>query len=348
MNISKENTNPLSAVLTMKIEKSDYEERVSNELKKYRQKADVKGFRKGMVPLGIVKKMYGTPILVEEINKLVSENLTKYLIEEKVDILGEPLPSRDEQKAIDWDTQEEFEFSFDLGLSPQFDLNPGESDQLPYYIIKVNDDMIKEQTNYYAKGSGKFVEVDIVSEESMIKADITELDSEGNILADGITTSDASVYAKMIKDEEIQKQFIGANKKEILTVDVKKAFPNDADLAGMLKIEKEKVAEINNNFQFTLNEISDYVQADVNQELFDKVFGEGVIKSEEEFIEKVKGQIADGLIHESNYKFNLDAKEYLLENCKFDLPVEFLKRWLVEVNEEITEEKIDADWVHFE
>ena len=208
--------------------------------------------------------------------------------------------------------------------------------------------MIKEQTNYYAKGSGKFVEVDIVSEESMIKADITELDSEGNILADGITTSDASVYAKMIKDEEIQKQFIGANKKEILTVDVKKAFPNDADLAGMLKIEKEKVAEINNNFQFTLNEISDYVQADVNQELFDKVFGEGVIKSEEEFIEKVKGQIADGLIHESNYKFNLDAKEYLLENCKFDLPVEFLKRWLVEVNEEITEEKIDADWVHFE
>ena len=348
MNITKEETGKLTALLKINIEKSDYETRVSDELKKYRQKADIKGFRKGMVPIGMIKKMYGTAILVDEINKIVSENLSKYLFENKLNILGEPLPNESSKEVIDWETQEEFEFAFDLGLSPEFELEPGEKDILPYYLIDVDDNMIDEQINYFAKGSGKFVEADIVSEESRIEADVCEVDDNDNIIEDGITVENASIFISVIKDEDSQNQFLGSNISQILTIDLKKAFPSDAEISGMLKISKDKVKELTNRFQITINSISNYVPAEINQEFFDKVFGVSEVNSEEEFRIRIKDQISEGLISESNYKFNIDARKYLIENVVFDLPVDFLKRWLLEVNDDLTEERINNEWSDFE
>ena len=348
MNITKESIDDLNALLKIKLEKSDYEERVNNVLKDYKKKARIDGFRPGKVPFGMINKMYRKPVLVEEINKLVSESITKYLIEEKLNILGEPLPNTDTTSKIDWDNDTDFEFSFDLGLAPDFELSVSAKDKFTRYKIKVDKTLIDKYIDSYASRFGAFKTVDYIEDKEYVKAEITQLNESGEVMEDGININEASLSIEMIKDDKIKTSFIGRQKGDTIDVDLKKAFPNEVDLAALLKTDKSKLEEIKGEFRVTLKEITLYEKAEINQQLFDKVFGEGIINGEEEFIEKIKEEAAKILEQDSEYKLRLDIKDYYLKKFKKDLPVDFLKRWIKLTNEKVTEEQIENEFPMFE
>ncbi len=348
MNITRENIDDLNAVLRITLVKDDYEERVKNVLKDYRRKAHIDGFRPGKVPYGMIDKMYRKPVLIEEINKLVSESVSKYLAEEKVNILGEPLPNREKTTNIDWENDAEFEFSFDLGLAPEFDIAITPKDKFVRYQIKTDKELLEKYIDSYASRYGAFKSAEYIEDKEYVKAEIAELDNEGNELADGVKVEEASLSMDMVKDDKIKATFIGRKKGDSFTVNLKKAFPNETDLAAMLKLDKSRLEDLSDNFSITVREVSIYEKAEVNQELFDKVYGEGKIKSREEFEAKVEEEAAKALEHDSEYKLQLDIKEYYLKKFKKELPVEFLKRWIKITNEKVTEEQIENEFPQFE
>lgn len=348
MNITKENIDKLNAVLCINLEKSDYESRVNEVLKDHRKKARIDGFRPGKVPFGLINKMYGKPVLIEEINKLISETLSKYLVEEKLNILGEPLPHEGDSNPIDWDIDDRFEFKFDLGLAPEIEVPITAKDKIPLYKVKIDDKLIKKYIDSYTQRFGEFVSVDSAQEKDMLKADIHQLDENDLPLEEGISVEEASLSIEMVKDDKIKKQFLAAKKDIELKVDLKKAYPNDSEIAALLKIEKEQVADLSGNFTITVKDISRFQDAEINQEFFDKVFGPGNVKTEEEFRAKVAEEAKKGTLQDSEYRFRIDAKESLSKRIKFDLPQAFLKRWLFAINEgKFTLEQIENDFDSF-
>jgi len=347
MNVTQERIDDLNAILKVKVEQTDYEERVENVLKDYRRKANVPGFRPGKVPAGMIKKMYGKAVLVEEVNKLISESISKYILEEKLNLLGEPLPS-ESQQLIDFDTQKEYEFAFDLGLAPEFELALSKKDKLPYYDILVDEKRTDEAVNNYAQRFGNVQQVDVVEEKEVTRGVVIQLDKDGKELEEGIKVEEATISVEYIKDEATKKMFIGANVNQIITFNPKVAFENETEIASLLKIEKEEVESLEGDFQFTIGEITKFVASEVNQELFDKIYGKDAIKSEEEFRSKLQDEIKVNLNYESDYKLLIDSKEKLVKKYKLVLPDEFLKRWLLATNKDLTEEKIDSDYELFQ
>jgi trigger factor len=348
MNIKKDSIDELNAVLTIKIEKPDYEERVDNILKDYRKKARFDGFRPGKVPQGLVNKMYRKPVLADEINKVLAESLSKFLVDEKLNILGEPLPNADKPVNIDWDHDVDFEFAFDIGLAPELDFTISEKDKIPYYMISVEDTERNKQIDRIASRFGTFRDTDEISENEMIKAEMVEVDTKGNPVENGINVENVSISLEFVKDDKIKKKFSGLKAGDQLVIDVKKAFENETDLAALLKIEKVKLAEINPDFKITIKSVSRFEKAPVNQELFDKAYGKDTIKTEEEFRLKVDEELKSAFERNSDYKFRLDARDYYLNKFKQNLPGDFLKRWLLHTNEgKVTMEQIDKDFDHF-
>lgn len=348
MNIKKDSIDELNAVVTVKIEKSDYEERVENILKDYRKKARIDGFRPGKVPQGLVNKMYRKPVLAEEINKILGESLSRYLVDEKLNILGEPLPSADKPLNIDWDQDQEFEFSFDIGLAPELDIAVSEKDRIPYYRIKVDEEERNKQIDRIRSRFGAFQDATVVTENEMLKADLAEADGKGIPLEGGIRVEEASISLEFIKDEKTKKKFKGCKSGDQIVIDVKKAFENETDLAALLRIDKEKLADTGSDFVVTVKSISRFEKAEVNQELFDKVYGKDQVESQEAFNRKVDEELMATFERSSDYKFRLDAREYYLEKFKKDLPAEFLKRWLLHSNEgKVSPEQIEKDFDHF-
>lgn len=348
MNIKRDSIDELNAVLTIKIEKPDYEERVNNILKDYRRKAKFDGFRPGKVPQGLVNKMYRKPVLAEEINKVLAESLSKYLVDEKLNILGEPLPNESKPLNIDWDRDTEFEFAFDIGLAPEMDVTVNEKDSIPYYNITVDDEEIAKQVDRMANRFGSQKDTAEIVENEMIKADLTELDGNGNVQENGVKVEDGLISLEFIKDADIKGRFKGLKAGGQLTIDVKKAFENEVDLAALLKIEKEKLAGINANFNLVIKSISVFEKAEVNQELFDKAYGKDNVKSEEEFRSKIREELTKAFERNSDYKFRMDAREHLLAKFNKQLPEGFLKRWLLQSNQgKVTQEQIDKDFDHF-
>ena len=285
MNITRENVDDLNAVLKIQVEKADYEGNVEKVLKDYRKKANIRGFRPGMVPIGLVRKMYGRAVQIDEINKVVTDNIQKYLTDEKVEILGDPLPRSDDQEKIDFDTQESFTFSFDLGLAPAFDIKLGKKNKVAFYEIEADEKMKNDYLENYTRRYGKFEKADLSEEKDVLKGKIEAIDQDGNPVSGGIFADDTTLSIDVVKDKKIKKQFIGRSEKDTIDFDLRKAFPNDYEIAGLLKKKKEEVAEINGNVRFTINEISRFRQAEINQELFDRIYGEGMVNSEEEFQE---------------------------------------------------------------
>ena len=348
MNITKENIDDLNAVLKISVEKPDYDGNVEKVLRDYRKKANIKGFRPGMVPIGLIKKMYGKAVQIDEINKLVTENIQKYLTDEKIEILGDPLPRMDDQEKIDFDTRESFTFSFDLGLAPAFEIKLSNKNKVPYYEIAADEKMKNDYLENYTRRYGKFEKADLSEVKDMLKGKIEALDADGNPVADGLHADDTTLSIDIIKNEKIKKHFIGKAEKDIIDFDLRKAFPNDNEIAGLLKKQKDEVKEINGDFRFTINEISRFHPAEINQELFDRIYGEGVVSSEEEFRKKVEEEIIVNLKNESDYKLSLDLKKTALEKTDFMLPEDFLKRWLLKVNEKTTEDQIEKEFGTFE
>lgn len=343
MNIVRKDIDSSNAVLTLSIEKADYAEKVEKTLRDYRKKANVPGFRPGMVPVGLLKKMYGKSIMAEEINKIISDELFGYIRENNINILGEPLPS-DDDKDIDFGTQENFEFSFDLGLAPEFEVELTGKDKVDYYNIAVSEEMIENQVKSYTSRFGKYTQEEEVVEKDMVKGELLEL-ADGKVNEDGHKISDAVLTPAYMKDEEIKAKFVGAKKGDVIVFNPMKAFENEAEISSLLKISKDEAKHITSDFQITIDGITRYVESEVNQELFDKVYGEGAVATEEEFRAKIKASIAENLVQDSEYKFGVDARDMLVK--KFDslvFPDAFLKRWLLATNKNLTAETLEEDF----
>jgi len=347
MNITRENIDDLNAVLKVEISKPDYEEKVETVLRDYRKKANIKGFRPGMVPIGLVKKMYGRAVQIDEINKLVTESIQKYLSDEKVEILGDPLPKLDENEKINFDTQEDFTFSFELGLTPPFEISLSKKNKVNFHEIIIDEKMKNDYLENYTRRYGDLRQAESIEDKDVIKGRIEAVDADGNPVAEGPLAEETSLGIDIIKDEDIKKLFIGKKVSETVDFDIKKAFPNDSEVAGILRKKKEEVENVSGNFRFTINEISRFHPAEVGKELFDRIYGEGVVTSEEEFMNKLEAEIALNLKRESDYKLMLDIKALALEKTEFSLPEEFLKKWLLRVNEKTTQEQIESEFDHF-
>lgn len=341
MNIERRDIDAINANIIINIEKEDYQEKVDKVLRDYRKKSNIPGFRPGMVPLGLIKKMYGKAVLAEEINKLLSEELYNYIQENTIPILGEPMPNETEQKEIDFDNADSFEFVFDIGLAPEFEVSLTKRNKFKFYQINIDDTMIDNQVKSHTGRLGKYEQEDTVEENDMLKGLLVELEN-GEEKPEGMTVTDAVLTPAYIKDETIKALFIGAKKEATIIFNPKIAYEHPAEIASLLKIKQEELGDMDSDFRFTIQGITRYHEAELNQELFDKVYGEGVVKTEAEFKAKIKENIADSLVLDSNYKFGIDARDALLKKFKdLALPDAFLKRWLLHANEQLAPESID-------
>jgi len=339
MNVTRENIDALNATVRIDVVKADYEEKVEKKLREYRRTASIKGFRPGHVPSQMIRKMYGTSVLVDEINTIVSESLSEFIKNEKLDILGDPIPKQDGH-TFEPEKSEEFSFTFELGLAPEFEVSLTKKNKLTRYQIEPDAKMVADYVDNYARRNGEFVMADKSEEKDMLKGTITSHDG-------AVINEEASLSVDMVKDEEIKKDFIGKKGGDSISFDIRKAFPNDYEIAGLLKKQKDEVKELNGIYIITVREVSRFTPAENNQELWDKVYGEGAVSSAEEFEAKVTEEIRVFFGRESEYKLHTDARDLVLEKSQFDLPEEFLKRWLLRVNEKTTAEDIEKDWNHF-
>jgi len=344
MNIVKKDLDQNNAIVTLSIVKADYSEQVDKKLRETRKKANIPGFRPGMVPAGLIKKMYGKQMVAEEINKMVSDSLYNYIRENDVNVLGEPLPNVTEQKVIDFDTQEDFEFVFDLGIAPEFDVELTKKDKVKFYTITVSDEMIENQVKSYTGRYGKYIQEEVVEEKDMLKGELLEM-ADGKVNESGLKVTDATLTAAYMKDDAQKALFVGAKKGDIVTFNPTKAFENETEISSMLKISKEAAKEITSDFQLKIESITRYHESAIDQELFDKVYGEGVVKTEEEFRTKIKENIQENLAADSEYKFGVDAQKMLVEKYNdLAFPDAFLKRWVLSSNENITPETLEEDF----
>ena len=288
MNVSLQNMDKVSALLTVKIEKADYQEQVDKSLKTLRHKAQIPGFRKGMVPASLIKKMYGKSVMAEEVDKVLRDGVYNYIKENKVNMLGEPLPNEEKQQPIDFDAAEEFEFVFDIALAPEFSAEVSTEDKVDYYTIGVSDETIDSQVNMYAQRNGKYEKVDEYQDKDMLKGLLVQLDEEGNANENGIRVEGAVLMPSYMKNDEQKAVFAQAKVNDVLVFNPATAYDGNAvELASLLKIDKDIAKDVKSNFSYQVEEITRFVPGELNQELFDQVFGEGIVKTEEEFRAKI-------------------------------------------------------------
>ncbi len=346
MNISLENVDKVSALLTVKLEKADYQEAVDKSLKTFRKKANLPGFRPGMVPMGLIKKQYGKAILVEEVNKILQNKVYEYIRENKVNMLGEPLPNEDKQKPINFETDEEFEFLFDVALAPEFEADITSKDKIDYYTIEVSDDMVEKQVKMYTQRNGKYEQVDAYQENDMLKGLLAELNADGTVKEEGIQVEGAVLMPSYLKNDEQKAIFANAKKNDVLVFNPDKAYEGQASLiASLLKVDKEKAAEIKADFSFQVEEITRFVDGELNQEIFDQVFGKDTVKTVDEFKAKIKEMLAQQLVSDSDYKFLIDVRDYMTKKIgKLEFPDALLKRIMILNNKEKGEAFVNENY----
>ena len=327
MNITRENIDELNAVVKVAIEKNDYADKVQKILSDYRKTANIPGFRKGHVPMGLVKKQYGKAVLVDEVNKLLQDALNKYLTEEKLDVLGNPLPKA--QDDLNWDA-DDFTFEFELGLAPEFDVKLKGKKAITHYNIVAGDKMIDEQVENIQKQYGKLVAKDEVAEGDEITGTFVNVEKE--------IESTATFGLDKIKGKVNAKKFVGAKVGDSLTLKTKNLFNDDHDLMTYLKVSHDDAHDLNVEVTFTINEVNTRELADLDQELFDKLFGKDAVKSVTELKDKIKEDAERQFVQQADQKLLNDVTEYLVENTKFDLPAEFLQKWMQTAGEEPLDE----------
>ena len=337
MNISLQNVDKVSAVLTVQIEKADYQEKVEKSLKTLRQRVNMPGFRKGMVPMALIKKQYGTSVLVEEVDKLMQEKVGEYIRENNVNMLGTPLPK---ENNVNFEADENFEFSFDIALAPEFNVELSNNDTVDYYDINVTDEMVDQQVKMYTQRTAKYDKVEEYQENDMLKGLLAELDENGNTKEGGLQVEGAVMMPTYMKNDDQKAIFNGAKTNTVLVFNPATAFDNnEAELASLLKIKKEEVANYKGNFSFQIEEITRMIPGDLNQELFDQVLGEGKAHNEEEFRAQIKETIAKQFEADSDYKFLIDVRNYVVNKIgKLEFADELMKRIMLENNKEKGEE----------
>lgn len=335
MKITFDCPDKINGLLTMTIEPADYQEKVEKTLKDYRKKAQVPGFRPGQVPMGLIKRQYGTAVKVDEVNRLMGEKLYEYVRENKIQMLGEPLPS-DKQQPQDFEKEGEMTFVFDIAVAPEFKVALSGKDKIAYYTISVDDKLIDQQVQMYASQGGEFVKAEVFSGNDTITGDLRQLDKKGNTLEDGITTEGGMIMPAYIKDDKQKKLFDGCKPGDIITFNPKKAYPdNDAEVAALLKVKKEDIADVNSDFSFQVTEIRHFQPAEIDQKLFDRVFGEGTVKDEKAFREKIAEQLKAQFVGSSDYKFMQDVRAHLEKKVgKLEFPEALLKRVMLQNNKD--------------
>ncbi|WP_299312310.1 trigger factor [uncultured Aquimarina sp.] len=334
MNISKEQLDDLNAVVTVDIAKADYNDKVENILKDYRKNANIPGFRKGHVPMGLVKKQYGKAVLVDEVNKLLQDALNKYLTEEKLDVLGNPLPK--EQDSFDWDT-DDYSFEFELGLAPKFEIKLNGKKAITNYKIVATDEMIDNQITTIQKQYGKLVPKESAEKDDLING--TFLNEEKEI------ENQTTISLDKIKGKRNSDKFIGSKVGDVLTLKTKGLFSDDNDLMNALKVSQEDVKGLDVEVTFTISEINNQELADLDQDLFDKLYGKDGVKSVTELKEKIKEDAARQFVQQSDQQLLNDVTESVLENTKFDLPTEFLQKWIQTTGEQpLTEDQAKDEY----
>ena len=335
MNITFENADKVNGLLTITVEKEDYQEQVEKTLKNYRKKAQVPGFRPGMVPMGMIKKQYGTAVKVDEVNRLLGDKLMAYIQENKIQMLGEPLPS-EKQEPQDLEQDGPFTFVFDIAVAPEFKAELSGRDKVDYYTIKVDDKLIDDQVAMYASQAGEFVKGEVFGGNDTLTGDLRQLDKKGNTLEGGITTDSGMIMPAYIKDEKQRKLFDGCKPGDIITFNPKKAYPdNDAEIAALLKVDKEQVKDLDSDFSYQVTEVRHFQPAEVNQQLFDRVFGEGTCKDEKEFRQKISDMLKAQLVQNSDYKFLLDVRAHMEKKVgKLEFPEALLKRVMLNNNKD--------------
>ena len=337
MKITKNQSDALNYQVTIDIAADDYAEALKKRLNEYRRRADIKGFRKGMAPMSLIQRMYGDQCLYESVNHLVGEQLDNFIRDEKIRVVGEPLPSED-QPQIEWKVGNDFTFKFDLAQTPELNFEVGEGDKIPYYEINVTEDAKKAMKAQMLQQYGSLQEGKAAGENDYIIADIA---NEGH--------SVEGVYVSIANVAEIARPlFVGKKAGDKFQINVNEAFSNETDRAAMLKVQKEQLANLDPMFTFTVVNVKTYVAAEENQETYDKIFGEGVVTTPEQFEEKVTERIKATHEQDANYRFGADARKYFVEKAGLKLPETFLKRWLIYVNEgKFTAEQVEKEFPGF-
>ena len=333
MNVEKVIIDAVNAQIKITLEKADYQESVNKTLRSYRQKAQIPGFRPGMAPMSLIKKMYEKGVTADELNKTLSDSLFNYIKDNNLNILGEPLPS-ESQEAQDLDGEGPFEFIFDIALAPELNYTLNKKDSIPYYNITVTEEMVDSQVKAYASRGGRYEKVDAFQMGDSIKGNLVEI-SEAE---DAVKVEDALMLPSFFKNDEEKAKFEGAKVGDVITYNPHKANDgNEAELASLLRLPKEVAKDVTSDFTFEIKEINRFVEGELNQELFDQIYGEGAVDSLEAFRAKVK-------VPESDYRFMVDAEEKLVNKLKdVVFPEAFLKRWLLIADNKKTAESIDAD-----
>ncbi|MGL4993563.1 MAG: trigger factor, partial [Bacteroidales bacterium] len=346
MNVLQQNIDSVNAIVKIQVEKADYQERVEKSLRSFRQKANIPGFRKGMAPMGMIRKMYQAGAEGEEINKLVTEALFGHIRENKLELLGEPLPNTTVQKPIDYSSDEAFEFCFDIALAPEININLSAEDCVDYYTIDVNEELVNKQIEMYAQRTGTPGQFEIVEDRDMVKGNVVEIDAEGNAIEGGLTAEGSVIMPSYFKNEEAKAAFLGKKLGDVITfVPQEVTGGNEYELSHILKIEKEEAKNFAGTVSFTITEITRQVPHAIDQELFDTVFGAGVCSSEEEFRAKTRETISAQMTPDQDYKFWIDARQAIMNKVgELTLPTEFLKRWLLATDESKTAESVDAEY----
>lgn len=339
MNITLENIDKVNAVITAVVEPSDYTEKYNKALKDAKKKVNMPGFRPGMVPMGLVKKQFGISILADEVNKILQEALFGYIRDNKVNMLGEPLPT-DDNNNVELKEGESFTFKFDLAIAPEFEVSLSKDDKINYYNVEVSDEMVETQIDMYRQRGGKYDKVESYEDNDMVKGVITELNVENPVSAEN-----AVLLPKYFKNEDQKKLFEGAKTNDVVTFNPSVAYDNnEAELTSLLKIEKGDALNHKGEFNFQITEITRFVPGPFNQELFDTVFPGGEVKTEEEFRSRVKGLIAEQFAKDSNYKFVLDVRKYVTDKVgKLEFPEDKLKKILL-ANVGGDQQKVDAQY----
>ena len=343
MKLTQSKAKDLMATITVELVAADYSEKVDKILKDYRKTADVPGFRKGKTPMAIINKKYRTSVIVEEVNKLLQDELYKHISAEKVRVLGSPMPI--DETPIDWENTEDFTFQYEVGLAPEFDVKITAKDKLNYYKIKADAKLVDGYCTDIAKRYGKMSNPEVSVEGDLIFCAIDQLDVDGNVMSNGIS-NEATVAMEYIADAKIKKQFVGVKKDDVLKVNVMKAFTNHSDLGSMLNVSHDALHNLTSEeFQFTVKNINQLAPAELTTELFDKVYGEGKVKDVKEFKAKVQEEAEVQFVGESDRMLKNDIVTYFIEKLKLQMPDDFLKRWLVQTSEQpITMEMLATEY----
>ena len=336
MNIQFECADKVNGLMTITIEQADYQDQVEKKLKEYRKKAQVPGFRPGMVPMGLIKKQYGTAVKADEVNRILGEKLYEYVRENKIQMLGEPLPNEEKQQPQDLQGDGPFVFVFDIAVAPEFTAELTGKDSINYYDIKVDDKIIDDQVQMFQSQAGEFVEAQEWSGNDTLKGDLRQLDAEGNTLEGGMEAEGSMIMPSYIKGEDEKKKFEGAKPGDIIVFNPKKAYPdNDAEVAALLKVDKEMVKDLESDFSFQITEIRHFQPHAVDQELFDRIFGEGNVKDEADFRQKIAAGIKPQFVGNSDFKFLQDVRKYMEEKVgELTFPEAILKRVMLMNNKD--------------